>query len=168
MHDLKSLRGKCARINRDQDERHIRFDVSRVDGDVFEVRMRSDANEALYRGSGDACWHWIEGNGTGWLLARNRAARGVTTEGMSAPSKLAPGDKTAGALRDSGRRLYAALVSADTTCDGDSLAGPCDVFTRDFADDADSVHAFLTGMACGVPQGVATGLAQREGEHDGR
>lgn len=168
MHDLKSLRGKCARINRDQDERHIRFDVSRVDGDVFEVRMRSDANEALYRGSGDACWHWIEGNGTGWLLARNRAVRGVMTEGMSAPSKLAPGDKTAGALRDSGRRLYAALVSADTSCDGDSLAGPCDVFTRDFADDADSVHAFLTGMACGVPQGVATGLAQREGEHDGR
>ena len=168
MHDLKSLRGKCARINRDQDERHIRFDVSRVDGDVFEVRMRSDANEALYRGSGDACWHWIEGNGTGWLLARNRAVRGVMTEGMSAPSKLAPGDKTAGALRDSGRRLYAALVSADTSCDGDSLAGPCDVFTRDFAGDADSVHAFLTGMACGVPQGVATGLAQREGEHDGR
>lgn len=168
MHDLKSLRGKCTRINRDQDERHIRFDVSRVDGDAFEVRMRSDANEALYRGSGDACWRWIEGNGTGWLLARNRAVRGVMTEGMSAPSKLAPGDKTAGVLRDSGRRLYAALVSADTTCDGDSLAGPCDVFTRDFADDADSVHAFLTGMACGVPQGVATGLAQREGEHDGR
>lgn len=168
MHDLKSLRGKCARINRDEGERRIRFDVSRVDGDVFEVCMRSDVNEALYRGSGDACWHWIEGNGTGWLLARNRAVRGVMTEGMSAPSKLAPGDKTAGALRDSGRRLYAALVSADTSCDGDSLAGPCDVFTRDFADDADSVHAFLTGMACGVPQGVATGLAQREGEHDGR
>lgn len=168
MHDLKSLRGKCARINRDEGERRIRFDVLCVDGDVFEVRMRSDANEALYRGSGDACWRWIEGNGTGWLLARNRAARGVMTEGMSAPSKLAPGDKTAGALRDSGRRLYAALVSADTSCDGDSLAGPCDVFTRDFADDADSVHAFLTGMACGVPQGVATGLAQREGEHDGR
>ena len=168
MHDLKSLRGKCARINRDEGERRIRFDVSRVDGDVFEVCMRSDVNEALYRGSGDACWHWIEGNGTGWLLARNRAVRGVMTEGMSAPSKLAPGDKTAGALRDSGRRLYAALVSADTSCDGDSLAGPCDVFTRDFADDAESVHAFLTGMACGVPQGVATGLAQREGEHDGR
>lgn len=168
MHDLKSLRGKCARINRDEGERRIRFDVSRVDGDVFEVCMRSDVNEALYRGSGDACWHWFEGNGTGWLLARNRAVRGVMTEGMSAPSKLAPGDKTAGALRDSGRRLYAALVSADTSCDGDSLAGPCDVFTRDFADDAESVHAFLTGMACGVPQGVATGLAQREGEHDGR
>lgn len=168
MHDLKSLRGKCARINRDEGKRRICFDVSRVDGDVFEVCMRSDVNEALYRGSGDACWHWIEGNGTGWLLARNRAVRGVMTEGMSAPSKLAPGDKTAGALRDSGRRLYAALVSADTSCDGDSLAGPCDVFTRDFADDADSVHAFLTGMACGVPQGVATGLAQREGEHDGR
>lgn len=168
MHDLKSLRGKCARINRDEGERRIRFDVSRVDGDVFEVCMRSDVNEALYRGSGDACWHWIEGNGTGWLLARNRAVRGVMTEGMSAPSKLAPGDKTAGALRGSGRRLYAALVSADTSCDGDSLAGPCDVFTRDFADDAESVHAFLTGMACGVPQGVATGLAQREGEHDGR
>ena len=110
MHDLKSLRGKCTRINRDQDERHIRFDVSRVDGDAFEVRMRSDANEALYRGSGDACWRWIEGNGTGWLLARNRAARGVMTEGMSKPAVLAPGDKTAGALRDSGRRLYAACT----------------------------------------------------------
>ena len=168
MHDLKSLRGKCARINRDQDERHIRFDVTRVDGDVFEVRMRSGANEALYRGSGDACWHWIEGNGTGWLLARNRAARGVTTEGMSKPAVFAPADKTAGALRGSGRRLYAALVSADTSCDGDSLAGPCDVFTRDFADDIDSVHAFLTGMACGIPQGVATGLKQREEVRDGR
>ena len=168
MHDLKSLRGKCMRINRDEGERRIRFDVSRVDGDVFEVCVRSDVNEALYRGSGDACWCWIEGNGTGWLLARNRAARGVVTEGMSAPSRLAPGGKTAGALRDSGRRLYAALVSADTSCDGDSFAGPCDVFTRDFADDADSVHAFLTGMACGVPQGVATGLKQREEVRDGR
>ena len=168
MPDLKSLRGKCMRINRDEGERRIRFDVSRVDGDVFEVCVRSDVNEALYRGSGDACWCWIEGNGTGWLLARNRAARGVVTEGMSAPSRLAPGGKTAGALRDSGRRLYAALVSADTSCDGDSFAGPCDVFTRDFADDADSVHAFLTGMACGVPQGVATGLKQREEVRDGR
>lgn len=168
MHDLKSLRGKCARINRDEGERRIHFDVSRVDGDVFEVCMRSDANEALYRGSGDACWHWIEGNGTGWLLAGNRAARGVMTEGMSAPSKLAPGDKTSGALRDSGRRLYAALVSADTSCDGDSLAGPCDVFTRGFDHEPDLVHAFLTGMACGVPQGVATGLKQREEVRDGR
>lgn len=162
MHNLKSLRGKCARINRDQDERHIRFDVSSVDDGVFEVRMASDANEALYRGNGDACWRWIEGNGTGWLLARNRAARGVMTDGMATPSKLAPDDKTAGALQGSGCRLYAALVSSDTSCDGDSLAGPCDVFTRDFADDADAVHAFLTGMASGVPQGVATGLKQRE------
>lgn len=163
MHDLKSLRGKCRRINQDEAARHIRFDVSNIGGDVFEVRMASDVNEALYRGTGDACWRWIEGNGTGWLLARNRAARGVMTDGMATPSRLAPDDKTAGALQGSGCRLYAALVSTDTAFDGDPLAGPCEVFTRDFADDADAVHAFLTGMASGVPQGVAAGREQRKG-----
>lgn len=162
MHDLKSLRAKCGRINRDEGERRIRFDVFRVNGDVYEVRMRSDTNEAFYRGSGDACWHWIEGNGTGWLLAKNRAARGVMTEGMSKCSGLAPVDRTLRALRSSGRRLYAALVSSDTSFDGDSFAGPCDVFTRGFGHDRDLVHAFLTGMACGIPQGVTTGLSQRD------
>ena len=124
--------------------------------------MRSDANEAFYRGSGDACWHWIEGNGAGWLLAKNRVARGVTTKGMSKCSGLAPVDRTPRALRASGRRLYAALISSDTSFDGDSFAGPCDVLTCGFDHDRDLVHAFLTGMACDVPQGVATGLSQRD------
>ena len=162
MHDLKSLRAKCSRINRGEAERHIRFDVSRVNGEVFEVHMRSDANEAFYRGSGDACWHWIGGNGTGWGLAMMRAKRGRMTVGMSKPSELAPIDRTPRALRGSGRRLYAALVSSDTSFDGDSFAGPCEVFTRGFDHDRDLVHAFLSGMACGIPQGVATGLSQRD------